>query len=580
MSDQDPKSQRDRIINQLYEAVVHPDHSNDFLAQWDAYISRWTAQMDDACNARAPEESLLRDEVLEGHFSRAYAILEQLGRVEAAGHGGALPKTPLFRFDLDGNLTESHDDLPPQFARVAHARHLGRHFLEQSAQSWFRFLHRSKNAPALQRLNVFALRGGNNLVAVNHRDRQTGEVTIHLYWLKPVWSEELSDALQNQFDLTEAELRLVEAMVEEGSLDQISTNLGRSKFTLRNQLKAIFRKLNVSSQPEVLRTVTVLSYLFLNPALKPAPGTAGLEHAAPFETVTSIKSRSGMTFPVHEIGPTDGRPVLFIHGMMDGVGVTQRVVRALEKHNIRLIAPIRPNFGAGPTAKDVAKDPAKTVDRVTDQLIATIRVLRLERAALLGHMSGAPFAFAAEEALGSRVAGIINISGGVPIKSLRQFAKLGRRQKAFAYTTRFAPAILPAILRLAVAQIDADGVESLMHDMYRPNSPDIRFLKDAEAAAVIQEGYRFCAAQGYPGFEEDAKLVTGDWSALIKTGGVPVQLLHGAHDPAVELQFVQAFAEERGYALETYPEDGQLIFYSQPERVMQTVSDFMEKVGL
>ncbi|MEM9732406.1 MAG: alpha/beta hydrolase [Pseudomonadota bacterium] len=576
MDEQDLRNQRDLIINQLYEAVVHPNHSNDFLVQWDAYISRWTAHGDQGRNANTPEETLLRDEVLEGHFSRAYAILEQLGRHDAVAEKGPLSDEPLMLFDLNGKLVRAHQDLPNQFGQITHARHLTRHFLEHSARDWASFLTRSKNAPALQRLNIFALRGGNNLLAVNQRDAESGEVTIHVHWLKPVWSQQLAHALQNQFDLTEAELRLVEAMMVEGSLDQISTSLSRSKFTLRNQMKAVFRKLNVSSQPEVLRTVTVLSYLFLTPALKPSILGKGTSTPPPFETVTPIKSQTGLTFPVHEIGPPQGRPALFIHGMMDGVGVTRRGLRALESYNIRLIAPIRPNFGAGPGAKD----PDKTVERVVDQAIATIRVLGLERVILMGHMSGAPFAFAAAKALGRRCAGIVNIAGGVPITSLRQFAQMGRRQKAFAYTTRFAPAILPALLRLGVAQIDTDGVESLMADMYQPDSPDMRFLEDKEAAAVIQEGYRFSVAQGYKGFEHDAHLVTRDWSDLIKPGGTLVQLLHGAHDPVVTLQSVETFAKHWGYGLETFVEDGQLIFYSQPERVMESVSAFMDRVGL
>lgn len=570
---QDPSDlQRNQIINQVYDVVLHPEKTGDFVAAWEGYITELSAKYDDRANATGFSDVVINDDGLETHFARAYAILERLGRTHEAGttatdgkHAGYLACC-----DITGKVTALSAAGHDLFGAITTAADLMPFLQVESATAWEAFVHTTGRAPSIGNLRIFSLAHGGNLVAFNQRDDQTGDVRIVLRSLTVAWSPRLVTLLTDHFNLTKRELAIVQQLARHGSLDAIAQASIRSKNTLRAQMKAVFAKMNVTSQPGVLQSVAMLSH-FASFTGYEAPGDVNTPLLG---EVQMIRIKGDVVIPVHFIGPEDGTPVIFIHGMLDGVAVTQPILKALHKHNLRLIAPIRASFGTAAPLADVNAAPAI----FAKQLRGLLQALDLDRTFLLGHMSGALFAFAAAPALNGKVAGIINISGGVPILSTRQFAQMAMRQKAYAYTTRYAPAILPTLLRVGVAQIDSMGINTLMMDMYRAGSPDRAVLSDARIAAVVLDGYRFAVKQGYRGFEGDAYQVTRNWSEYVNATTCPVHLIHGHHDPAVTIASVQNFAHTQGYALSEYPEDGQLILYHKPNAVLGDVRRFIDSL--
>ena len=258
--------------------------------------------------------------------------------------------------------------------------------------------------------------------------------------------------------------------------------------------------------------------------------------------------------------------------MLDGVAVTPRILQALNRHKVQFISPIRPNFGMAESEPDVEDIP----NIFSRQLVEIVAELKLKKFILLGHMSGCLFSFTAAKLMPEKEIGIVNISGGVPILSTKQFSKQSPRQKAFAYTARYAPAILPALMKAGIAQIDIAGPQSLMHDMYLEGSVDKEVIKDPDIANVIMDGYRFAVAQGYKGFQGDAYHVTRNWSAFVRGTTKPVLLLHGAHDQVVTIDSVEQFAKREGLLFEAYPDDGQLVLYQKPNEILARIAKFYD----
>jgi pimeloyl-ACP methyl ester carboxylesterase len=192
---------------------------------------------------------------------------------------------------------------------------------------------------------------------------------------------------------------------------------------------------------------------------------------------------------------------------------------------------------------------------------------------VIGHMAGAVYAFAAAARLGSRITHIVNVAGGVPIVSTTQFALMTPRQRVVAHTARFAPRLLPLILRAGIALLDSGGDRAFMKALYASAPVDFNVANHPEVFAILRDGYRFTVAQGHRAFEIDAHQVVQDWTELAESSNQQVLLLHGRCDPVVGTQTVRDFATRLGGRAELveHATQGQLLFYADPGFVLDAI---------
>lgn len=96
---------------------------------------------------------------------------------------------------------------------------------------------------------------------------------------------------------------------------------------------------------------------------------------------------------------------------------------------------------------------------------------------------------------------------------------------------------------------------------------------------IVSGGYRYAIAQGHRAFEIDSYHVVRDWSAQVNSTSCPIHLVHGRHDPVVRIQTVLDFAERYSQraTLHEHPEQGQLIYYSDPEFVLDIVAKLFDE---
>ncbi|MCV6576808.1 MAG: alpha/beta fold hydrolase [Cohaesibacter sp.] len=561
---------RSELIGRVYDVVLHPESHDAFLADWGDYISRKSAVFHDRKNSSDQSEEILDDLALETHFARAHIILEKLGRPQKPLTQRCQEQKSgiLFGFNRDGVMTSISSQAQALFEDLSHAGEVEDFLETKSAKDWRTFLAKLKRSPSLASFFVFSLAEGGNLIAHTIRDPDSDQIEVVVKYLKIDWSDELLILLSRRFGLSQRELELLQDLSKFGSLDVVVKQNSQSKNTIRTQMKSIFRKMNVSAQPELMQSVSMLAYLC---------DCIGHDDYVHFEQPIVGQMRrfavsTGQDVPVHFIGPSKGKPILFLHGMLDGVAITAKILDVLHEKNLRLIAPVRPNFGSAGPSDQMKAMPHK----VAEQAVHILDVLDIAKVPIIGHMSGSVFAFATAAKLAGRAEAVINISGGVPILSTRQFSKVAPRQRAFAYTARYAPAMFPILLRAGVAQIDAMKTEELMNDLYPSGSIDRQVVQDRHIANVVADGYHFAVAQGYTGFQYDAYHVTRNWSDLVSASPAPVLLLHGRHDPVVPIHTVRDFAEREHAKLVEYADDGQLIYYSRPDLLFEEICQFLK----
>ncbi len=582
---------RARLIGSIYEVVLHPEHFDDFILDWAGYIEQAARRLDALQLADGQSAHLLDDPTVVAHFQRAFSLFERMGRGDEPPilHSGA--DLPLMRLERGGAVSQITPRAKLLFGRAPDLAAICEALEYDSAQRLHGFLSSFERAPASGRFAVLSLAkapdpgaappvpagssggdtpasdtlpGGGLLGVITRRNPDGDGFIVELLSLSIHWSPALAQILADAFHLTPREIELLRELTMGGDLPAIAQRMERSLNTLRAQLKSIFAKTRTNAQAELMRLVSVLVMHGPN-AQTPA------EPLAQSGRELRIDLGDGRFMPVHVAGPEDGLPVVFIHGMLEGLGILRHIEPYLIAAGLRLIAPVRSNFGQAMADPRIREAPAQ----FAKDLCAVLRALEVPRCVVCGHMAGGLYAYAAAGRLREVVAGIVNVAGCVPIKSIEQFAAMTPRQRAIAYTARFAPALLPAVLRAGIARIDSRDVKAFMEPLYPAGYADRKTIGNPRTAAAMIDGYRFTVAQGPTAFQIDAWHVTRDWSALVAQSDCSLLLIHGTRDPAVSFDSVAAFAAATPRAnLQEKTGDGQLLFYSQPAAVVSAIARF------
>lgn len=577
---QDTENQKANLIAEIYEVALKPERYDHFMALWEAHVARRVDEIERSGNAS------IEDPELESHFRRAQAILERMGREDATmrtpdkyveAHGEAA-----IMLAADGAIVSANTPARELIGPTTGVSGLSTLIDEQDFDRLKAMLLQLDRPHAEDQLSVIQLSlpatSGSNrarrelFILRPVRFERHGPALLFFGALKAAWHDAIDDLLARQFELTPSEIEVARRLAGGQSLAEIAEKRGRSIHTLRAQLKSVLQKTETSTQGDLIRVVTMLSML----------GSSGRFELERMRLLIdtgvelTVRLSDGRDMPVRCVGPEDGRPVLFIHGMLDGIAVSKTVSGILRERNIRLIAPIRPHFGASPPAHSITEAP----ERFADDLAEIMRKLDIRRAPLIGHMAGSVYAFAAAARQERAISGLLIVAGGVPIVSTRQFAAMTPRQRVVAWTARFAPGLLPAIVRAGIAQIDRGDVTDFMNSLYPPGSADRQLVENAEIRTAIYEGYRFAVAQGHRAFQVDSRHVIRDWSDYAQAAVQPVTIVHGAHDGVVTIDSVRDFSRRHNNIRLIVEDDaGQLVFYQKPEVVIDALEDMLETDG-
>ncbi|QBF32353.1 alpha/beta fold hydrolase [Thalassococcus sp. S3] len=537
-------SNRDRVVSAIYETVLRPHLYDAFMEAWSDHVTNALQDLEAIQAAQAGELLLAQDKELTEHFGRAFEILEQIGRKapSASGQGVAAASGFALRLDTLGCVVEASADAARLFPVGTPLEVFERHLFAGASEALHTILQGDTATPVVLGTDFLP----RHVIA---RGQDSG---VLIEALEIAWTDETGEMLRRSFKLSKAELEVVRNLAGGLTLRAIAEETGRSEHTIRNQTKSILAKTGAPGQVDLVRMVAFL-------AQRPMRSRP----MVPSETVRTMSD--GMQMQVFEFGDPKGQPVVFIHGMLDGMTALRRHADLWSRHGLRVIAPIRPGFGLSTAVKRA--DQAEPV--FTAHLHELLCALDVAEVTLLGYMGGAVYAYAFNAAHPEWVAGMVMVSGGVPLRSLVQIAQMAPRQQVVAYTARFAAPLLPPILRAGISQIDGKDVQAFIEALYRPGTHDHTVIKRLGIADLMRDEYRFSAQQGHKGFAADSHLVVRDWSRFLRQAPKNVILVHGRHDPAITASSVEQFQADHPYmTLHLHEDCGQLVFYERPDLVI------------
>lgn len=551
------------LLDEIYKTALMPDRYDALMQSWGARIEAAVFALDQS------DDTLRRTPTLDAsvaYLNTSMAVLKALDAMNARfdpdeARGARLRLV----MNLAGRVVwfNGHAQAVFNLSRLSRLAQLG--LCPQNEQRLAELL-KQLDAPGPQRVPPVVLRlAGRSeehcrYLIARQIDQPDGDRLVLIEEMDSGWTPMLAHMLQASFSLTARELEIVEALSAGQTLAELSAMTGRQVSTLRTQLKSILRKTSTRSQAQLVRLVLSMA----SHAGAPPAAPEGLDHHVEYFTLPD-----GRSLPFSTFGPATGRPVLFIHGMLDGYSFLQDFDALLARAQLRIIAPERQGFGRARLASSAEEAPARFVADICT-LLDSMEIADLP---VVGHMSGAVYAFAMAAYAPQRVQAVINVAGGVPIMSLQQFRHMSARQRTVAFTARFAPAALPLVLHAGIRQIASGGVEAFVRSLYEGTVHDSLAFMDPGIRTRIIEGVRFATAQGYKGFEIDSFHVVRDWSEMIDASLCPVILIHGAHDPVVSVASVENLAARLGPRCQTVisPLHGQTILYVQPACLIDTL---------
>ncbi|NVK13724.1 MAG: alpha/beta hydrolase [Rhodobacteraceae bacterium] len=541
---------QDQVVAAIYETMIRPE-------QFD----RFTPGAQDgpgAATARgAPKGRPRAAPVLQAHFARAAEIQEQQWQRAGRPHPGAYSGN-CSRFWLlaearaDGGLLNASQraarqltgtvPLPSALGLTKAAAELWQSYLEDVSCgdfSWRDVLLLASRTPGEQFLcRPVRLSGADASVAVMAERLEGG------------WTAEAAVPVAAALGLQDSDL---------APLKETADSAGGK---VDSWLQQAVDRAGAPGPAELIR----LAAFLMNEHSRDLAVSRG-EVLPPSRTFEDSAGRCSQYF---RLGAETGQPVIFVHGMLDGIAPLQRLQPQLRTLGFRVYAPMRRGYGGSVPLKR-REDPAEAF---VQQLIALMAHENLQRPVLLCHRGGALYGFIAASRLDSRIAGLVAAASNCAISSPRQFSGLSGYAWLVAQAATRANWLLPVLMRGWAAALRWYGHKTLLQIQTRSGSKERTRLSQLDLLQLLQQSQVLFQEQGGAGFMADVQMLRQG----IRTG-MPARVprsvfVHGGEDHVAPLSAVREMLHGLPDArLCISQEAGALLFYNFPELVLTALQD-------
>ena len=380
-------------------------------------------------------------------------------------------------------------------------------------------------------------------------------------------TDRLWSSVRQSFGLTGAELRLAARLAEGLTLKEAAQDLDVSVNTLRNQLRAVFEKMGLNRQSELVRALTQLSSLASafegGEARAFAPAIVATELSAR-ESAPPLRvfARDGRSIGWRDYGDPQGEPVLTVMPDLSS-SLLRRGSHGLARDlGLRLIVLERAGVGRTDPL------PRFSFESAAEDYVALHRELGLGPAAMVVFSDGAPYGLAAAAALGGDIERILLVTGRRPGPQTERAEDAGhlmtlfwRRISRNAWLSDMVFEILRHGLnraqfeRFAQAAASAPGDSAYLRS--HPELIDFMVEYTREALAVSARG----ASEAIRCAARPSRL---DLSGLT----APITLWHGQDDAMTSPDEMRAWLGDHLKAVRIVPNIGRFLGYSHWEEIM------------
>ena len=556
------------IIDRIYDVAIDPERYEAMLDVWERRLSVLRRE------AEAGEQGYIaNDAAMQAHVDRAGIFLQRLYETKDTAEESPIEKDVKAAFLVGSGLSidqanraaadllgvRSGDKLdrltlvPEDIAalRSALRRTMA---VEDTGSLLLRFVSVASHRPIVFHLARQATAGGSATVLV-----RTTEVG---------WPEHLSQVIRDAFTLTRAEVDVLRALAEGSSVREISSASKRSTETIKSHLASILAKTGTRSQAELIRIT--LGLMDVVGATAQAEESLSVSQRLTPIAPKTMRMPDGRRFDWIEFGRPGGRPCLYLPIDYGLVRWPRAAEVAAFRSNLRVITPVRAGYGYSSPQPRTVKNYAEATGADLRQLLDHLGIARCAVLAL-----GADFRFALALAVlaPTRVTGIYGCSAALPVMTAVQYDRMGKWHRFILANARYAPQILPFLVKAGFALARRIGNERFFRSVHADSAADMRTFSMPEVREAILLGSEVCLGATHSAHEAFARECIDseiDWSHLIDRCTVPVRLLQGAEDQQTPAENVrELMAAFPALDVEIMDDAGTLIFFQHWPHILQ-----------
>ncbi|MFK7840948.1 MAG: hypothetical protein AB8B54_01675 [Sphingorhabdus sp.] len=395
------------------------------------------------------------------------------------------------------------------------------------------------------------------LFAAQLSDSDKPSLDFHTMRLR--WNSAIGSAFARSLELTATEEQLAEYLVNGLSVQEFATHRNRALGTARNQLKALFRKLGISSQTDLISLYAGFSTAFATAESKRQnPVVGGSSHR--------LTLADGSHLPFEVYGNPTAKPVLYLHATIDGAYLTARQQEAAEQQGLRIIAPWLP-FYAG---SKMSNSGLAVVEEFVERLVYLLDQLKIERCSIISARVAAPYGMAAIKSHPGRFCGLVMAGTILPADDANDFSHLAMGYRAPLRLARIAPSFVRLYFAAAATMVRRGKSLAYFKSIYGESAADMITLNRPDVAELMQRSMKRTFEDGYESTAQQAILTASDWSDWCHNLEVPVTVISGIEDRLAPPDMVKKFCARYDFSLiGPLPDVGSLAIQQVPDQIFQ-----------
>ncbi|MFN3936612.1 MAG: LuxR C-terminal-related transcriptional regulator [Gemmobacter sp.] len=573
----DEAALRARIVERLYDVAVDPVRLEDLVELWE---DRFGRLRQDAAHGVVPME----DSELLAHAGRAAVFLERHDNLPPEDRRipalDEISRSAAFVADGSGAITACNRAAEIAFGISAGGQVRQLPFDGDDCRTLTACLRRvvAGRPEGSGMLRLRSTRSGGPVilrvtpVTGPERTRLALVVSTEL-----VWPEGFEATVRDAFDLTAAEVEIVRGIAIGLPMREIAAVRGRSPETVRTQMRSILAKTETHSQAELVRVVLGLMDLAQPHAAdgdRPPTAPPGALGDLPFD---SVVTPDGRRLTWIEFGDPEGAPCLFMPIDFAMSRWPAPAEHAAADRGIRVIVPLRQGYG--PT--DLLPRGLDHLTGCTMDYAAVLDALGVRDAAVIALGSDIRYAMNLANLRPDLVSGIIGCAAQLPIQSAAQYERMDKWQRFIQANARYAPKVLPFLVRAGFSFARKLGKERFFRVAYGNSRADMKAFDRPEIRDAVLRGTEVMLGRDFnavEAFAAECLDAERDWSGVVRACRVPVLLMQGDEDVQTPLQTVREQMQDYPHLQFRFlPGNGMLLFFAEWPQVLDELERFLRR---
>lgn len=354
-------------------------------------------------------------------------------------------------------------------------------------------------------------------------------------------------SIRDSFGLTPAEIRLASRLRDGRTLKEAADELDVSINTVRNQLRAIFDKMGLKRQSELIRALAELSQVAgaieAHQPEPPAPAT----DAPPIRT---LRLRDGRNLAYRDYGEPGGRAMLYFHEGLGSSLLPPGAQSLALQLGLRIIGVDRPGFGQSDPHPDYS------FDGVAEDVVELCDALGLGEVRINAVLSGAPSAIQTAVRLGDRARALLLCSGRPP----RPTARAGNLMTRFRARLETNPWVIETFYAILRLRLTAPLVERLIGQGSMLAPGDRAFVAGNPWVVQFVTGYvSECLARTSRGAADEVKAFRRAGNLTAADLKCPLTVWHGEEDQFAPLADLMDYLGDKAREVRVIPGIGHML---------------------